>query len=254
MRYDTTSVPDKYHDSRALTAADVDHWVRLVEEVLPRAPGAVLLDLGCGTGRFTVPLADRLGIPVVGVDPSQKMLVQAARHAEGRSFIEYREGSAESIPSEVDSAALIFMSNAIHHVRDIDRALQEMRRVLQPHGVVFIRNYVRENLASLPYPRFFPEAMQVSRDMLSARDTVVEQFTTRGFLRLTHGTVRQVTALNFEAYVEKVSNRVYSDLALIPDEAFERGLAQMKDARASFDSGAVLEDVDYFVFERAGRR
>ncbi|MGH9891901.1 MAG: hypothetical protein ACREA0_07955 [bacterium] len=36
-------------------------------------------------------------------------------------------------------------------------------------------------------------------------------------------------------------------------EAFEHGLAQMKDARASFDSDAVLEDVDYFVFARAGR-
>jgi ubiquinone/menaquinone biosynthesis C-methylase UbiE len=58
MHYDSTSVPERYHSSRALTSTDVDRWVSLIQEVLPCKTSTLLVDLGCGTGRFTVPLAE----------------------------------------------------------------------------------------------------------------------------------------------------------------------------------------------------
>jgi ubiquinone/menaquinone biosynthesis C-methylase UbiE len=249
MQYDSTSVPERYHSSRALTSADVDRWVGLVQEVLPRADRTLLIDLGCGTGRFTVPLAEHLGVSVIGVDPSQKMLQEAARHSRSR-HIAYREGSAEAIPLGANVAALIFMSNAIHHVTSLDNALQEMWRVLQPHGIVFIRNYSLENLPSLPYLQFFPEAMHISRTMLWPRTTLVEHFTARNFAQLSQGTVHQEASPDVESYFRKIESRAYSDLALISDEAFDRGIARMKEAGASLESGPVLEEVDYFVFQR----
>jgi ubiquinone/menaquinone biosynthesis C-methylase UbiE len=209
----------------------------------------VLIDLGCGTGRFTVPLAEQLDVSVIGVDPSQKMLREAARNISS-AHVEYREGSADSIPLEANSAALIFMSNAIHHVKRLDQALQEMRRVLQPLGIVFIRNYSQENLASLLYLQFFPEAMHISREMLWPRRTLIEHFTARGFARRSQGTVHQEASPDVEAYVRKIESRVYSDLALIPDEAFDRGIARMTEACTSLEGGPVMEEVDYFVFQR----
>ena len=97
MHYDSTSIPERYHSSRALTSADMDRWVRLVQEVLPRAASTLLIDLGCGTGRFTTPLAEQFGVSVIGVDPSQKMIREAARNTRS-PHITYQEGSAESIP------------------------------------------------------------------------------------------------------------------------------------------------------------
>jgi ubiquinone/menaquinone biosynthesis C-methylase UbiE len=155
MRYDLTSVPERYHSSRALASVDVDHWVSLVQEVLPRATSTLLVDLGCGTGRFTVPLAEQLGVSVIGIDPSQKMLREAARNTSS-PHVAYQEGSAESTPLKTSVATLIFMSNAIHHVESLDKALREMRRVLQSLGIVFIRNYSLENLASLHFYRKGP--------------------------------------------------------------------------------------------------
>jgi ubiquinone/menaquinone biosynthesis C-methylase UbiE len=139
MRYDSTSVPERYHSSRALTSIDMKRWVSLVQEVMPHSAGTVLIDLGCGTGRFTVPLAEQLGVVVIGIDPSQKMLREAELNTIPAQ-IQYRQGGAEAIPLDANSAALIFMSNAIHHVKRLDKALREMVRVLQPHGIVFIRN------------------------------------------------------------------------------------------------------------------
>ena len=226
MQYDSTAVPERYHHSRALTSTDVDRWASLVQEVLPRAGSTLLLDLGCGTGKFALPLAEQLGVSVIGVDPSQKMLQEAARHSRSR-HVTYREGSAEAIPLGAHVAALIFMSNAIHHVTSLDEALREMWRVLQPQGVVFIRNYSLENLQSLPYLHFFPEAGRISRTMLWPRSTLVEHFTARGFVQLSQGTVSQEASPDFESYLRKIESRVYSDLALISDEAFDRGLAPM---------------------------
>jgi ubiquinone/menaquinone biosynthesis C-methylase UbiE len=250
MRYDSTSVPEKYHCSRRLASADVSRWVSLVQEVLPRAASTLLVDLGCGTGRFTIPLAEQLGISVIGVDPSQKMLQEAAGKI-GSSRIEYREGSAESIPLETGIAALIFMSNAIHHLQSLEKPLQEMHRVLEPHGVVFIRNYSFENLDALPYLQFFPDALEVSRKMMWSRNELVEQFTTKGFINLAQGTMHQEASPDFGAYLRKIESRVYSDLALIADEAFEQGFAKMKKAYTGLGDGPVMEEVDYFVFQRS---
>jgi len=249
MHYDSTSVPERYHSSRALTSADVDRWVSLIQEVLPRAASTLLIDLGCGTGRFTIPLAEQLGVSVISVDPSQKMLREAARNTSS-PHIAYQEGRAESIPLGASVAALIFMSNAIHHVRSLDKALREMWRVLQPHGIVFIRNYSLENLASLHYLQFFPEAIQISRKMIWPRSTLVEQFTARGFTKLSQDTVHQEASPDLESYLRKIESRVYSDLALISDETFDRGIARMKEACTSLGGGPVLEEVDYFVFQR----
>jgi hypothetical protein len=46
------------------------------------------------------------------------------------------------------------------------------------------------------------------------------------------------------------SRAVFTPMALISDEAFARGIAKMKEERASLGNGPVLEEVDYFVFQR----
>jgi len=249
MRYDSTSVPERYHDGRALAPTDVRQWVNLVRAVIPPGPDGVVIDLGCGTGRFSGPLAEGLGLPVIGVDPSRKMLQEAARRT-STPGVTYREGRAEGIPVADSGATAIFMSNAIHHVSDLEAGLREMRRVLGAAGIVFIRNYSRENLDSLAYLPFFPEAMAVSRDMIWPRGVYVEHFTSRGFALLSQGTIGQETAPDGAAYLTKIGGGVESGLALIWDDAVHRRLARLQEAHASLEAGPVMEDVDYFAFRR----
>jgi hypothetical protein len=92
--------------------------------------------------------------------------------------------------------------------------------------------------------------MQICREMIWPRHTLVENFTGRGFAKLSQGTVLQEASPDFESYLRKIDQRVYSDLALIPDEAFTQGVTRMKKARPLFGDGPVMEDVDYFVLQR----
>src|SRR2546422_10042026 len=64
-----------WENARTLGRRDVPFWRRLAAD----ANGPVL-ELGCGTGRVTRPLA-RAGIDIVGVDRSDAMLARAARRA-----------------------------------------------------------------------------------------------------------------------------------------------------------------------------
>jgi ubiquinone/menaquinone biosynthesis C-methylase UbiE len=64
-----------WENARTLGRKDVPFW----REIAAQARGRVL-ELGCGTGRISVPLA-RAGVSVVGVDRSEPMLERAARRA-----------------------------------------------------------------------------------------------------------------------------------------------------------------------------
>lgn len=62
-----------------------DFWERCFDRFLPKRPELVL-DLACGTGSMTIPLADR-GYDMIGVDGSADMLSRAFVRAEGRGDI-----------------------------------------------------------------------------------------------------------------------------------------------------------------------
>jgi ubiquinone/menaquinone biosynthesis C-methylase UbiE len=66
-----------WENARTLGRRDVPFW-----RSVALGAGGPVLELGCGTGRVSVPLATA-GVPLVGVDRSAEMLARAARRAKG---------------------------------------------------------------------------------------------------------------------------------------------------------------------------
>jgi len=97
MNYDLTEIPAGYDRGRDHGPGFLAVWMRALERhVHGRAVGTIL-DLGCGTGRFSGALARHFRANVVGVHPSVKMLEQAQTkpHTGG---VKYQLGSAEALP------------------------------------------------------------------------------------------------------------------------------------------------------------
>lgn len=101
-------------------------------------PGMVGVDLGSGPGQAVVaaaraqPLAE-----VIGVEPAANLRRFArARARLGRvaGRVEFRAGSAESLPLPDHSADVVWAGNTLHHWADVDRGLLEVVRVLKPGG------------------------------------------------------------------------------------------------------------------------
>src|SRR5688572_4487507 len=97
-----------------------------------------ILDLGCGTGRFSEALAGSFGADVLGVDPSTKML-ERARNKCRDARVRYLRGQAEAIPLQSGSVDVVFISMSFHHFSNRALAARECRRVLRASGSVFVR-------------------------------------------------------------------------------------------------------------------
>lgn len=79
MDYDKTEIPSTYDRARALAPETRRLWQNLRSVHVDQAEMSVVIDLGCGTGRFSELLAGHFGVQVIGIDPSLKMLDQARR-------------------------------------------------------------------------------------------------------------------------------------------------------------------------------
>src|SRR5882757_6935552 len=86
-----------YAHGRELPSSTVALWMTTFASHCRSERPLSVLDLGCGTGRFTPALADTFGGPVYGVEPSERMR-RIAEHTAGHSRVAYLDGSAHHIP------------------------------------------------------------------------------------------------------------------------------------------------------------
>ena len=112
-----------------------------------RSPTA--LDVGSGAG-FLAEEFCRLGFAVTGVDPSAVSVASAAAHAERDGLdIRYRVGTGERLPVPSGSFDVVYCSDVLEHVRDVDQVLAETARALKPGGVYLFDTLNRTLLSKL---------------------------------------------------------------------------------------------------------
>ena len=108
-----------------------------------------VLEIACGTGRFTVMLAER-GADVVGLDISGPMLQQGrqkARHAGVADHLEFMRGDAGRLPFPDDSFDTVMAMRFFHLADQPASFLSEMRRVSRDQ--VFFDTFNRFTTRSL---------------------------------------------------------------------------------------------------------
>lgn len=101
------------------------------------AAGAEVVDLGCGTGRLALELAQK-GARVLAVDVSQAMVAELESRAADRGLpgVTGLVQPIERLSLAPDSCDLVVSNYALHHLRDADkvRLVREAYRWLRPGG------------------------------------------------------------------------------------------------------------------------
>jgi len=246
MNYDQTTIDATYDAARGHTSAVMRQWLDLVAAHVPFSPH-IIVDVGCGTGRFSGPLADRFAAKVIGIDPSQRML-SVARTKHTSSRVDFRLGPAEKLPLADGCADLVFMSMVLHHILDKQAAAWECCRILRSGGRFCMRTCTRDIV--YPQTRFFPGMLPMLEADLPSAGEIVGLFEGAGLTSRTYARVTQTSATDWQHFADKVALRADSFLTRLPDEEFAAGMAELRAHAAQNVPEPVTEMIDFFVFER----
>jgi trans-aconitate 2-methyltransferase len=232
-------------------------WGQAVLDRLTLAGDETVLDVGCGTGRLTALLVERLPRGrAVGVDLSANMLAtardSAAPDARPRLRFVHASGAALPFAGAVDA---IFSTATFHWVLDHPQLCRSLFRALKPGGRLVAQCGGAGNLARLhaqvealmhdaPYARFFDRWTDPWE--FADAETTRARLAAAGFTdiatRLTAAPVVQPDRPSFVEFVTTVILRPF--LARLPDDAVKQTFVDAVTDRAAADP--VPFELDYW--------
>jgi ubiquinone/menaquinone biosynthesis C-methylase UbiE len=186
-----------WENAQTLGRRDVPFWRRLAAG----ADGRVL-ELGCGTGRVTIPLL-RAGCDVVGVDRSVEMLKRAAKRArvpnsESRITSRFVRADIRALPFRPNTFAAVLapygILQSLTRPRDLVRTLSSIARVIRRGGTLAV-----DVVPDVPRWREYSGRVTFRGRSRGADVTLVESFR--------QDRVRRLTTFD-ERYVERRGPRV----------------------------------------------
>jgi SAM-dependent methyltransferase len=247
MDYDSTDIPEAYDRGRDHGPELLQLWMNVVESSVGKQRLETILDLGCGTGRFSEALAAHFDAEVAGIDPSNKMLEHAQRKQRDRR-VRYQLGRGEAIPLPNNSVDLVFMSMSFHHFDDQMRVAQECYRVLREGGTALLRTGTRERIRDYPYVPFFPKSIPIMKNLLPTGEFVRTVFAAGGFSTVKCDIVTQQIAPNYAVYADKLAAGADSVLARLAPRDFQAGIEAIRAHAVRVGETPVTEPIDLFVF------
>ena len=138
------------------------------------------LDLGCGTGNYTIDLFKK-GIRIMGIDPSEAMILNAKSKS---SQIDWIIGTAEKTGLKDDSIDGIICCLTIHHWTDLNIAFRETNRILRKSGRLVIFTSTPEQMDGYWLNHYFPKMLSDSKKQMPTYEIVINELKTSGFNNL----------------------------------------------------------------------
>lgn len=109
-------------------------------------PGARILDVACGAGLVSLPLA-QAGYHVTGIDLAPGAIEEARRRTPEAADARFEVGDAYALDAEDDSYDAVLLLDMLEHVERPGDAIAEAARVVRPGGVVLFHTFNKTPLA-----------------------------------------------------------------------------------------------------------
>ena len=225
---DYDNIASFYDQGRTISDQNIDLWLDLIKEFSRVSSGARVLDLGCGTGRFTIPMATKLALSVTGADSSREMLAKA-KEKDDADIVTWDCQDAEHLTYPSDSFDLVFASHLLHHVDSPLRVLGECKRVLRNAGAMLVRYGAIEHNRNDVEHTFFPETLAIDEARIPSVRTVESWLTNTRFAGVRSKEVEQQSYETSAVHLNAVKVKHTSVLTMITQEAFDKGLRRLEE-------------------------
>ncbi|MFT3910557.1 MAG: methyltransferase domain-containing protein [Ferruginibacter sp.] len=237
-------------DYNATRNADPFLVSRLLHFLKP-VTGKTYLDIGCGTGNYTIALAEK-GYRFYGVEPSEAMLNKAQKR---NAKIEWLTGTAENIPFANNTFDGVMATLTIHHWKDLQRSFKEIFRVLNNKGRFVCFTSTAEQTNGYWLNHYFPKMLQNSSLQMPSIHVINDALIHAGFnVMATEKYFIKDDLQDQFLYVgknrphlyfnESIRNGISSFAALANNKEVERGLAELKKDIESNSFGRIKEQYE----------
>jgi ubiquinone/menaquinone biosynthesis C-methylase UbiE len=211
---------ERYDELRPLDGPWLETVERMVE--LGDLRGRRVLDVGCGTGRLAIMLAESYTAKVWGVDPEPAMLDVARRKA---PQLGWKLGRAEDLPFRDAWFGGAVVNLVLQHV-DRPAAFAEILRVLTAGGRVVVSTPDPAGIDHDWIARFFPSYLEIELARFPPAETIQRELLTAGFAETAVERFEFRRRLSREFALERIRGRSFSTFDLLPPDEYEAGLAR----------------------------
>jgi ubiquinone/menaquinone biosynthesis C-methylase UbiE len=167
------SIGSEYNSTRQ---ADPYIAEKLFQFLSPKT-NELYLDIGCGTGNYTIALANK-GFSFYGVEPSGKMLDIAKSR---NQVINWLIGQAEQILTDDNIFDGCIATLTIHHWADIEKAFKELYRVLKGDGKIVFFTSTPEQMQRYWLNYYFPKTLKDAIKQMPSFETIKNAAANAGF-------------------------------------------------------------------------
>jgi ubiquinone/menaquinone biosynthesis C-methylase UbiE len=225
---DYSKIASSYDRGRTLSEQNMELWLSVIARLSGAREGVKLLDIGCGTGRFAIPMATRLGCRVTGADSSAEML-DKARGKDSDKAVIWDIQNAQDLSYPDESFDIVFMSHLLHHCEKPISVIRECRRVLTEGGALVIRYAGIEQIRDDVEHTFFPETLHIDKARIFSVKQMEKCLRENGFYDLVTEEIVQQTYATAEAHLQAILVKSTSVLTMIPEGAHRRGVNKLRE-------------------------
>jgi ubiquinone/menaquinone biosynthesis C-methylase UbiE len=219
-----------YDALRPLSRGDRARLEGMLREANLQA-GEVVVEVGCGTGRLTLPLAAATVARVIGVDSEAKML-EVARTKDEPGRVQWVKGSAYRLPVGDGEATLVMMVMVVHLLRQRVRAFSEVRRVLRPGGRLSVWTFTPRHVEEFYLNEYFPSIAVIDRPRFPPVQTLTSELRRAGFDEVAVEVREEPRRIDIAEVVDRVRGRYISTLSLLPPLEYRLGLQRLEEMLA----------------------
>lgn len=127
-------------------------WHKWFYDQLNLCDDMTVLELGCGNASLWLRNIDRIpkNCKITLTDISEGMIEDARQNlGEYSKKFKFNQADAQNIPYEDNSFDLVIADHIIYHISDKQKALSEIKRVLKPHGYLYLSTIGKNHLIEL---------------------------------------------------------------------------------------------------------
>jgi ubiquinone/menaquinone biosynthesis C-methylase UbiE len=182
---------------------------------------SVVLDVGCGTANNTLLFSLTTQSHVVGLDFSRGMLGVACTKS---SEIDLIQSPAECLPFHNNSFDYVFMTEVLHHLKDVKSSLSEIHRILNPSGSFCVTTQSHEQIAQRATSMFFPSTIAIDQNRYPSIESIKKMLIEVGFAEAEAKTHLFKPQRLGDDYLLTIEKKGFSMLHKIDEEEYQSGL------------------------------